>query len=338
MKAARLHGVKDLRFDEVPVPEPAAACDLVRVTAVGICGSDLHWYDEAAIGDATLTQPLVLGHEVAGVVEGGPRAGTRVAIDPAIPCERCETCRGGHHNLCPSVEFAGHGRDGGLQPYLAWPQARLHPLPDGLSDVEGAMLEPLGVAVHAVDLAHVRPGFTVAVVGCGPLGLLVAQVARSAGATTVVASDPLPHRREAALRLAADEVLDPSSVDSPDDAALAWAEATGGGADVTFEVAGTDAGLHDTLVAARPGARAVLVGIPGHDRTTFPASIARRKGLTLVIVRRMKEVYPRATRLVMRRGVDVGSLVTARYPLERVVEAFGAAASRQGLKVVIEPS
>jgi L-iditol 2-dehydrogenase len=346
MRAARLHGVGDVRVEDVAVPEPPPGHDLVRVTAVGLCGSDLHWYAEAAIGDAALAQPLTLGHECAGVVVDGPRAGLRVVVDPAVPCERCETCREGHRNLCPTVGFAGHGTcDGGLQEYLAWPSGLLHPLPDALTDADGAMLEPLGVAVHAADLAHLRPGARVVVTGCGPLGLLLVQVARAAGATTVVASDPLPHRREAALRLGADVALDPrDGGSSPADGsasaltAASWRDATGGGADVAFEVAGTDGAVHDALVAARPGARVVLVGIPDGDTTTFVASLARRKGLTLVLARRMKDVYPRAERLVTAGLVDVTSLVTSRFPLARTGEAFAAAAERRGLKVVVAPT
>src|ERR1700679_4232451 len=132
VRAARLHAVGDLRVAQEPVPavdEPGTV--LVRVTAVGICGSDLHWWDEGAIGDARLTHPLVLGHEAAGVIDEGSRRGVRVAIDPAIPCQSCRACLDGYRNLCPAVVFAGHGRtDGALRELMAWPAGRLHPLPD----------------------------------------------------------------------------------------------------------------------------------------------------------------------------------------------------------------
>jgi len=199
MRVARLHGPGDVRLTDEEIPAPAAGEWLVEVTSVGLCGSDLHWFSEGAIGDAKLSRPLVLGHEMAGVVRGGPADGTRVAIDPAVPCEICESCRAGRPNLCPNVVFAGHGGcDGGLRQFLAWPSHRLHPLPGQLSDDEGALLEPLGVALHAVDLAHLRLASTVAVVGCGPIGLMLIQLARLAGATRVLATDPLPHRLEAA--------------------------------------------------------------------------------------------------------------------------------------------
>jgi L-iditol 2-dehydrogenase len=167
MKVVRLHAAGDVRPHEEPMPQPGPGESLVRVTAVGICGSDLHWFAEGAIGDAGFAQPLVLGHEFAGVTEDG----RRVAVDPAIPCGRCELCQAGHPNLCENQRFAGYSdTDGGLREYLAWPNRCLVPLPDALSDADGAMLEPLGIAVHAVDLAKIKPGMTVGVFGCGPIG------------------------------------------------------------------------------------------------------------------------------------------------------------------------
>ena len=183
MKAARLHAVGDLRVAEEPVPAAEPGSCLVRVTAVGICGSDLHWWGEAGIGDAILDRPLVLGHEAAGVIEDGPRSGERVAIDPAIPCGTCRMCRAGYRNLCLRIRFAGHGgQDGAMREFLTWPGELLHPLPDALSDANGAVLEPLGVAIHALDLGHLHLGGTAAVVGCGPIGLLLIQLLQVAGA------------------------------------------------------------------------------------------------------------------------------------------------------------
>ena len=211
MHVARLHAVGDLRVADEPVPATEPGTSLVRVTAVGICGSDLHWWTEAGIGDAKLDRPLVLGHEAAGIVEAGPRRGERVAIDPAIPDETCPQCRAGYRNLCPQVRFAGHGsQDGALREFLTWPSAHLVPLPDGLTDADGAVLEPLGVAIHALDLGHLRIGGAAAVIGCGPIGLLLVQLLRAAGAASVVAVDPLPHRRDAATRAGANVTADPA--------------------------------------------------------------------------------------------------------------------------------
>ncbi len=324
MRVARLYGPGDLRLAHETRPVAGPGTSLVRVTAVGICGSDLHWYAEAAIGDARLDAPLVVGHEFAGVVVGGELDGRRVAVDPAQPCRACGACLRGDRNLCPYMVFAGHGGcDGALREYLVWPTDLLHPLPDTVSDAEGAMLEPLGVAIHALDLAHLRLGASVGVFGAGPIGLLLVQLARAAGAGTVLAVGPLPHRREAAARAGAQVVLAPGDAGYPEDL------------DLAYEVSGTDEALPAAMRAVRPGARVVLVGIPDKDRTSFPASTARRKGLSLVMVRRMRETYPRAIRAVTG-GVDVASLVTRRFPLEAAAEAFAWARDRTGLKTLVE--
>jgi L-iditol 2-dehydrogenase len=301
---------------------------LVQVTAVGICGSDLQWWDEGAIGDAKLTHPLVLGHEGAGVIAEGPRAGQRVAIDPAIPCETCRACRDGYRNLCYRLKFSGHGdTDGMMREFMAWPTTALHPLSDRVSDADGAMLEPLGVAIHSVDLGHLPFGGTASVIGCGPIGLLLIEVLKVAGASSVLAVEPLAHRREAAERLGADEVADPAAFD----------EALRAGVDVAFEAAGNNEGVELAMASVRPGGRVVLVGIPGDDVIRFGASLARRKGLTIAMVRRMNEVYPRAISLAERGVVDLGSVVTSRTGLGEIPAAFGAAARRTGLKAIIEP-
>lgn len=319
MRVARLHGAGDVRLTDENDPVPAEGESLVEVTSVGLCGSDLHWFTEGGIGDAVVASPLVLGHEMAGVVRDGPLDGVRVAIDPAIPCGHCEPCLAGDPNLCLHIVFAGHGGcDGGLRQLMAWPTHRLHRLPDTITDDEGALLEPLGVALHAYDLAHSRLAQTVAVIGCGPIGLMLIQLARLAGATRVLADDPLAHRLAAAEQLGAQPV-------------------DGREADLVFEASGSDGAVDAALRAAKPGARVILVGIPDGDRTTFPASIARRKGLTLVMSRRMGEVYPRAIDLAARRLVDLTPLVSDAFPLDKIGVAMTTAAARTGLKVVVHP-
>ena len=319
MKTIRLHAPNDLRQHEEPVPEPAHGESLVRVTAVGICGSDLHWFGEAGIGDAKLSHPLVLGHESAGVIASGPRQGERVAIDPAIPCHTCEFCLQGNPNLCEHLRFAGHGvQDGALREFITWPEECLFPLPEALSPADGAMLEPLGVAIHAVDLAHLRAGMTVGVFGCGPIGLLVIQMAQLAGATRVFATEPLQHRLQAAHRLGAQDWLPGQAVDA------------------TFEVAGVNDAVETAFTAVKPGGKVILAGIPADDRTSFTASVARRKGLTIKMVRRMKFTYPHAIQLVESGKVDVRSLVTRHFPLEQAQQAFILAQQREGLKIIID--
>jgi L-iditol 2-dehydrogenase len=336
MKVLRLHGVQDLRLHDEPVPQPMPGEVLVRVKAVGVCGSDLHWFAEEGIGDAHLAKPLVLGHEFAGVIADGPRQGERVAVDPCITCGKCEFCQQGYPNLCIAHTFAGHAlTDGGLREYVAWPEEFLYPIPDVISEEDGAMLEPLGVAIHTIDLGHLRTGMTVGIFGCGPIGLLAIQLARISGAAQIIVTEKLPHRIEAAREAGADQVI-PAEPDCQESKAVL--EATGGrGVDVAYETAGENEAVETAVVAAKPGGMVVLAGIPADDQTSFTASIARRKGLTLKMVRRMKHTYPRAIRLVEKGLVDVRSVVTACYPIAQGDAAFKLANERQGLKIVINP-
>src|SRR4029450_7018088 len=206
------------------------------------------------------------------------------------------------------------------------PPPCLFPLPAALSDADGAMLEPLGIALHAVDLGHIRAGDGVGVFRCGPIGLPVLQAARIAGAGRLVGTDlaERSHRLEAARRLGATVF----AADAGHEARAIRDALGGAGLDVAFEVAGENAAVDAAVEAVSPGARVVLAGIPAEERTSFKASTARRKGLTLVLSRRMKHAYPRAIRLVEDGLVDVRSPVTHRFPLERGAEAFAAASRR----------
>lgn len=320
------------------MPEPAPDEALVKVTAVGLCGSDRHWLLDRGIGDAALDAPIVLGHEFAGIVTTGSLRGRRVAVDPAIACGRCEPCRTGAPNLCLAVRFAGHGRvDGGLREYVAWPERDLHPLADSVTDLEGALVEPLSVAIHGMDLGELQRGETAAVIGCGPIGLLAIALCRLAGASAIVASDPHPHRREAAAAMGATKVLEPTE-DPGGDGAAFLAETGGRGFDVAFEVAGDAPAVETAVSAARPGGRVVLLGIPSDDRTSFRASVARRKGLTLRLSRRSPpQAFRRAVALAATHTVDLASLVTLRLPLSEGARAFEALADRTGIKTIVEP-
>jgi L-iditol 2-dehydrogenase len=332
VRSARLHGPRDVRLHDEDTPVPGPGEVLVRVLAVGLCGSDLHWFEEGGIGSNRIGHPIVPGHEMAGQTGDG----RLVAIEPAIPCERCSLCLEGHPNLCPTIRFSGQGDDdGSMREWMAWPQRCLFPLPAGLTAADGAMLEPLGVAIHTVDLAHVRPGSSVGVFGSGPIGLLCLQVAKAAGAARVVATDlaTRPHRLDAARALGA-EVF--AAEDGRE--AKAILKAVGGhGLDVAIEAAGVQAAVDAAAESVRPGGRVALAGIPSDERTSFKVSTARRKGLTFVMVRRMKHTYARAIALTVAGRVDLRSVVTHRFPLADAARAFDVAARREGLKVVVEP-
>lgn len=334
MKVLRLHGVRDLRLGEEPVPALETGEILVRVRAVSLCGSDLHWFAEGGIGDVCLTTPIVLGHEFAGEIASGPRSGERVAVDPAIPCGHCEFCLEGNPNFCGQVRFAGDGKfDGALREFVAWPEECLHSLPEEVTLAEGAVLEAMGVGLHAIDLGHLHPGHRVGIYGCGPIGLLMVQLALRSGAVQIIATDRLPHRVQAARECGATLAL--QSDGGGENADIL--EATDGrGVDVAFEVAGENDAVETAIATAKPGARVVLVGIPSEDRTSFTASTARRKGLTILMVRRMKHTYPRAIALVQQGIIDLKPLMRQRFSLDNAGRAFAEAEKRSGLKTIIE--
>jgi L-iditol 2-dehydrogenase len=334
VKVLRLHDRDKLRLHEESDPVTNQDEYLLRVTAVGLCGSDLLWLDQGGIGDARLDKPLILGHEFAGIIESGDQNGQRVAVDPAIPCMRCRYCLEGNPNLCKDLRFAGHGsEDGALREKMNWPKLCVHSLPDILTDVEGVMLEPLGVALHALDLARVQPGMTVGVFGCGPIGLLLIQLAKAAGATRIIATDPLIHRLDAAKAVGSTFAILASDGKEREEV---WSAAGGDGLDLAFEAAGENEAVETAIQSTRPGRQVILIGIPKNDQTMFTASVARRKGLTIKIVRRMKHTYPRAIDLVQNRYVDVQSLVTHRFPFYDFDAAFASAKNREGIKVIIE--
>jgi L-iditol 2-dehydrogenase len=331
MRAARLHGPRDLRVESVPDPGPPGPGQVrLRVRTTGICGSDLHSYTDARIGDTPIAAPLVLGHEFAARVEAvGPDAidgmfkplepGTRVAVDPAQPCGRCELCEQGHPNLCHRLHFCGNYPDGGsLAEWLLMPARSCFPVPDTIDDEEAALLEPLSVALHAVDLAHIRVASSVAILGAGPIGLLILQVARLAGADPVFVADPLGWRCERAAQCGAVLLAGP-----PASAPAQVLRETGGrGVDVAIEAAWADASIAQAAAMTRLGGRLVLVGIPGDDQLTLPHSTARRKGLTIRLCRRQQHAYPRALRLAQAGRIDLKGLVTHRFALEQAPDAF----------------
>jgi L-iditol 2-dehydrogenase len=344
MHASRLHGIRDMRIEELPRPAPGPGEVLLKIASVGVCGSDVHYYLHGRIGSQVVAEPIIMGHEfsawVAGLGEGvaGLEMGQLVAVDPGISCGACEPCRQGHPNLCPHVRFCGTPPiDGVFAEYTVMPAENCFPLPEGMDPAQGALLEPLGIAIHAVDLAHLQPGGTVAVLGAGPIGLLIAAVARAAGASAVYVTEPLADRRRFAVDYVADAALDPEQ----SDVVAGILDLTGGrGVDVAFEAAGAADTSQEAAAVTRIGGKVIVAGIPADGLMTLSADTVRHKGLTLKLVRRMKHTYPRAIRLVQTGLVDLRPLATHHLPLARVAEAMELVAGyRDGvLRAIIEIS
>jgi L-iditol 2-dehydrogenase len=333
MKVLRLRGIHDFILTDEPTPIPGGGEVLLKTAVVSICGSDTHWYSEGQIGGVSLMKPLVLGHEFSAVLASGQDTGARVAVDPAIPCMHCEFCLEGKPNVCPDIRFAGaNDIDGALREYLPWPEENIYLLPDSISNIEGAMLEPLGVGLHALELGPIGPGETVGVYGTGTIGLMIIALARLAGAARIFATDLLPGRLETALKMGATDVF----LADGSEGKKVW-DATGRrGVDVAFESAGENDAVETAMVTSKPGGRAVIVGITADNKTTFTASVARKKGLTIMISRRMKRTYPRAITLVSSRRLDLSPLISHILPFSRYEEGFQLAEKRSGVKVVLE--
>ena len=334
MRAAVLVRPGELEIQERPRPEPGPGEVLVRVHAVGICGSDVHYWEHGRIGPFVVTGPIILGHECAGEVvaagmplpgagPGGPRPGDRVALEPGVPCGRCPSCRSGRYNLCPDVAFlATPPQDGALAEYVAHPADFCHVLPDGVDDGSGALLEPLSVGIHAARRGGVGLGSRVLVTGLGPIGLMAVLAAGAAGAATVWGSDPVGFRREAAAGLGA----------------AAWADAGVGSVDVAIECSGAAPALELCCRAVRPGGRVVVVGM-GAPRPSIPLIDMQAREVELVPIFRYAHTYPAALGLVASGAAPVGRLITDRLPLSAVGEAFARSrgAAPGTIKVVVDP-
>lgn len=344
MKAAYLHHPRDIRVGAAPENELGPHDLLLDVTAVGICGSDLHTYLYGQIGDTVATAPLILGHEAAGRVAavgsalGGQfQVGQGVAIDPAIPCGECELCLTGHPNLCTNLQFIGlWPKHGALREQMVHPAKACVPLPPEITPISGALLEPLGVALHAINLAKIRLGDDVLVVGCGAIGLLLIRLARLAGARHIFASDKFKWRLDKAADFGADVLVDYSQQNVVTEV---MRRTDRRGVDVAIESAWASDTVNQCVDAARNGGRVIVVGIPVEDFITFKASASRRKGLTIKLSRRMKHTYPASIALATSGKVDLEALASHRYTLEQTGQAFESAATyaEGAIRVMVLP-
>jgi L-iditol 2-dehydrogenase len=317
------------------MPELGERDVLVEVRSVGVCGSDVHYYEHGRIGSFVVERPLVLGHEVSGVVvDRGSRAakhpvGRRVALEPGVPCGRCFECRHGRYNLCSDVRFfATPPIDGAFSRYVAIHEDYAFALPDELSYDAGALLEPLSVGVWACRKGGVGLGDRVLVTGAGPIGNLAMQAARAAGATTVVVADVNRDRLARAAEAGAKQTIDVSERGlTPDD----------GPFDVLLECTGSEALTSDAILTLRPAGTAVLVGMgPGLD-ARLPLAAVQSRELTLVGTFRYANTYPDAIELARSGRVDLDGLVDARFPLEEVDRALRAAREDPALvKVIVD--
>jgi len=306
--------------------EPGPDDVIVAPRAVGICGSDLHLYREGRIGDSVVRAPLVLGHEAAGLVAAvgsavdDLRVGERVIVEPGLACGRCRLCTLGRYNLCSNVSFLGIPPTDGLMAGLVRvPRRWIHRLPDSLTDAEGAMIEPFAVGLQAVEEAGVGPGQTVAILGAGPIGLMILQAARVRGAAAIISIDLAEPALAMARRLGATEAINPRERDA---AAVVRDIASADGADVVIEAVGAAPTIRQTLDLVRRGGIITLVGIASEQTVPLNVNQIVRRGIQVRSTFRYAHQHPTAISLVAQRRVDLLTPITHRFPFREAVDGF----------------
>jgi L-iditol 2-dehydrogenase len=326
MKVAVMTGIGKMAFTERDIPRPKPNEVLVKLEYVGICGSDLHYYETGRIGDFVVKPPFVLGHEPGGVVvEAGSevthlKPGDRVALEPGKTCGHCEFCRSGKYNLCPDVVFfATPPVDGVFQEYVAHEAGLCFKLPDNVSTMEGALIEPLAVGFHAALTGNAGIGQTVLVTGAGCIGLVSMLASKALGVSKVFVTDVVPKRLEKAKALGADAIINAAE----QRVSKAVRDLTGGrGADLIIETSGNEASAAQGIEAAAKGATMVFVGYSKSGMMNLPVSTALNNELTLKTIFRYRHIYPLAIDAVSRGVVDIKNIVTNVFDFDDIQNAM----------------
>ena len=335
MRAAVLREPGDVVIEERPIPRAGPGEVVVRVRAVGVCGSDTHYYEHGRIGRFVVEAPLVLGHEAAGeVTDLGPGVtglviGQRVSIEPGVPDLTCGQCLAGRYNLCPNMRFFGTPPvDGAFAEYVVMHEAFAHPVPHSVSDDAAALLEPLSVGIWACMKARVTAGSRVLITGAGPIGLVSVQAALAFGATEVVVCDVNPVRLALAKELGATMVIDAREASVAD---------LHRSPEVLLECSGHPPAIGEAIRALDRAGRAVLVGMGG-DEIVLPLSVIQERELQLTGTFRYAGTWPRAIALIASGRINLDRLVTGTYRLDQAQEALTASRhDQQSVKVVVHP-
>lgn len=333
MRAAFLDGIEQISIREVPVPPVDAHDVLVRIEAVGVCGSDVHYFHEGRIGDFVVEEPLILGHEAAGTIVSvgsavdSRRIGQRVSIEPQRPCRHCDSCRAGRYNLCPSIEFyATPPVNGAFAQFQTIAADFAYDLPNRVSIAAGALCEPLSVGVAATRKAAIGLGSRVLVAGAGPIGLVMIQVARAMGASEVYVSDLSAERRGTAERLGG-IAIDPTNPSVPFELLEV---------DAFIDASGAPSAIDSGIWSVRAGGRVVLVGMSNTD-PTIPIGRVQSRELNIKGVFRYANTWRQAISMLASGLVDLDSLVTATFGLEDTEAALREAMLPSSIKVVVNP-
>jgi L-iditol 2-dehydrogenase len=334
MRVAQLYRLRNFRIlDENPT-DPSPGEVQVRVRSIGICGSDLHYFSDGAIGDTVIDYPVILGHEPTGEVAklgagvSGISIGDKAMLEPAVYCYHCEFCRTGHHNCCSNMSFlSSPPAPGFFREFVNLPAHNLVPLPPELDFQVGTLFEPLAVVLHSLQFASMQIGETACVFGGGPIGLLTLLALKTAGAGRVWLVEPRKERRELAQALGADVVIDPHAEDP---VGQINAETGKRGVDASFDCAAKENTVGQMFDVTRSTGRAIMTGIPSESNTPINFHVLRRKEITLFNVRRANHETEAAVAMLRAAPARFAPIITHRKPIESVENAFTMMESGEG--------
>jgi L-iditol 2-dehydrogenase len=331
MKAVVLTGIRAMSVVETAAPALSAPDDvLVKIAAVGVCGSDVHYYTTGRTGSRMVRYPWIVGHEFSGtVVEVGTsvlsvKPGDRIAVDPAVSCLRCDQCLAGRPNTCRDLKFYScpGELEGALREYMVVPQRCCHLIPDTMTFEQAAVAEPLSVGIYSVRRSGANGEHAVAVLGAGPIGLSVILALRARGLSCIYATDPISSRCTAALALGAMRTASPAQTD------IVSAFVTGSrapqplGFDIVFECCGEQAAIDQAFDLLKPGGLLVVVGIPREQRISFDMDAFRRRELTVLYIRRQNDCTRAALDMIENGPAQIDPMITHRFSLDKTQDAF----------------
>ncbi|KMY52399.1 NAD(P)-dependent alcohol dehydrogenase [Peribacillus loiseleuriae] len=343
MDAAVLTEVKNIEIQKREIPTPEADEVLIRIKTVGLCGSDVHYYEHGKIGDYIVENPIILGHEASGeIVKVGEKVtelkvGQRVSIEPGATCGKCDHCKEGRYNLCPHVEFlATPPYDGAFCEYIAMRADLVFPIPDSMSYETAALIEPFSVGIHAISRGKLQSGETVVIMGMGPIGLVTAAAAKMAGAKTIIGVDLEQSRLDVAKEMGATHTINLRE-DNLDDKVMEYTN--GVGVDLAIETAGNPKAVQGTITSVRRGGRVVIVGMSPQDEVPVSISKIVDKEIDLMGVFRYHHTYPKAIEMLASKEIDIEKMITNQYQLSDAKEAFEKAIhdKTNTLKMMIYP-
>lgn len=343
MTVAELQKPLDIRLSERSIPKPGQRDVLIKIMAVGICGSDLHYYEHGRIGERVVKEPFIQGHECAGVIVGvGPavtkfKVGDRVAIEPGIHCGQCEYCKSGRYNLCPKVKFLSTPPvDGSLAQYISHPEDLVYPLPDHLSYEVASLVEPLSVGIHTAKRTGLKPGSTILISGMGPVGLMMILAAKAFGVKRIIVSDVEPLRLQMAARLGAWKTL---NVLQDDIRGIVHRVTEQVGVDMVIDTSGAPKALATGIEILKRGGKLAAIGFPSTEHVPLNITLMLQKEIDFHSIYRYTNTYPLGLEILASEP-DAETIITNRYPLTNVHEAFEKLRKdkRNTVKVIVHPS